>query len=317
VASQDQQAALDEELAQVSRLLKQAGCATVNGCQDVGRRLVLFRFLTAEDAMTFLDDMAAYAPEPHPADVPAAGPDNSFSEPLYARITGCGSPDDWAYGMEPEGWEPDETAEDPEQVEESHGLFPMAVSVCVPRADLPLIRERLAKAVQDPRRPAGPNGWCYYKIDSWHHDDVIWLHQVLCELAVGACQPRPEGRPNTAWVTFGSAMGAGEFLNLIDNISIRWDDPPGSGPAAFSIDPGRARTLDDPISGTCQDAGKNWSVKVRATGHVFEEYRVNGVVVRPRIGPQLSFEVTIGIPTADVPLIFERLQEVALDQDRV
>jgi hypothetical protein len=158
MASPDADADADDELARVTRLLKEAGCATVDGCHELGRDRAEVHFRTAEDAMEFLNAMAAYGLEPHTADVPAAAADNTFPEALYARMTGCGSPGDWAYAVEPEGWAPEEAPEGDEPVDDVADLFPLAVSVRFPRADLPLVRERLARAVQDPRRPAGPNG---------------------------------------------------------------------------------------------------------------------------------------------------------------
>jgi hypothetical protein len=309
---------VDKELPLVTRLLKQAGCATVDGCHALDDDSARVDFRTAEDAMEFLNDMAAYGPErgPHPATVPSAGAESPFPETLYERITGCGSPGDWSYEVQPAGWASEEVDEDGEPVEDLTDPFGLGISIRFPRADLPLIRERLAKAVQDPRREPGPNGDCGFWEFSWLDDDEVVLLLALCEGAVGACLPRPEGRPSTASLTFSSVRYVRELLHLIDDVRAEAEHPPGGGPGAVGIDPRRVQTLYFRIIGMYPEEGENWTFDARAMDHAIQERVVNGVVLRPRSEPRFGFALTIGVPTADLPIVYQRLHQVALEQAR-
>jgi hypothetical protein len=302
---------VDNELTLVTGLLKQAGCATVGGCHKIDDDLVEVDFRTAEDAREFLNVMAAYGPErrAQTATFPSAAAASPFRERLYERIKGCGSPGDWSYEVEPDGWGPDAAAEDGEALEDDSSLlFRLPVSVRFPRADLPLIRERLAEAVQDARRPAGPNGDIGSGASLWLDGDELVLLLGLCEAAIGACLARREGRPDTASVTFSSIGDARELLILMDEGSSGAAYPPGSGPGAAGINPRRV--------GACPDEGQFWFLEPRAVDHVMEEMVVKRVVVRPRSEPRFNFAVTMRIPIADLHSVYQHLHEVALERLR-
>jgi hypothetical protein len=309
---------VDKELPLVTRLLKQAGCATVDGCHALDDDSARVDFRTAEDAMVFLNDMAAYGPErgPHTATVPSVGAASPFPERLYERITGCGSPGDWCYAVDPVGWPSEDVDEDGEESEDLDDVFGLGVSIRFPRADLPLIRERLARAVQDPRRQPGPDG----HLDWWQtfleEYDVGRLLLPLCAGAVGACLPRPGGRPDTASVTFRFAQDARAFLCPPEPLCLEGNHNRGSGPGAVGIDPRRMQTLWSRIIGANPGEGENWTFEARAIDYAVEERVVNGVIVQPRSKPEFDFAVTIRLPAADLPLLYEGLYEVAMDRER-
>jgi hypothetical protein len=284
------------DLPLVSGLLKQAGCATVGGCHKIDDNSVGADFRTGEDAIEFLDVMAAYGPEcgAQTAIIPSAVAESPFPETLYDRIMDCGSPGDWSYEVEPDGWESEELDEDGEPIEDPTDSFPLGVSMRFPRADLPLIRERLAKAVQDPRRPAGPNGVCLWWDGCWEDGDQVLLLLALCKGAIGACLPCPGGRPNTASLTFSNFWMVRELLHLMEEVSAEAEHPWDGGPGPGGVDP---------------DEAKYWAFEARAEDDVIEEKGVNGVVVRP----QFNFAVTVRIPIADLPSVYQRLYKVALD----
>jgi hypothetical protein len=253
-SSQDQAAEVDKELARVSWLLEEAACATLDGCRRTSRDLAQVHFLTANDATTLLDDVAAYAaePGPHTAGVPASGAETPFRETLYERMTGCGSARDWNYTVHPIAW----AGEDGEPIEDVDGPFPLPVSVRFPLADLPIIRERLARAVQDPLREYRLTG-CPVFTDDYEDFDLVDLLLDLCSGAIGASLPCPESCPGTACVTLSSVWNARAFLGLIDGVTVGHDDHSGRGPEAVGLDPGRAQTLYLRLVGDCPDEAEH------------------------------------------------------------
>jgi hypothetical protein len=303
---------LHEDWVALTYLLRKTGCATLIPCQAIGHDLVEIQFRTAEDAMAFLNPVAGRGP--HAVTVPNEWADSPFPETLYERITGCGSAGDWKYAVHPDDWTAEGPVEDDEMMEGDTAPFAFPVSVRFPRSDLHLILLRLANASRDPRNPAGPNGHPGHWAAHWEDDDLLWLLLALCRGAIGARLRRPGTPPNRASVTFFYVWQAQAFLSLIVEGSAEGNQPQSCGPGEVRISPDRTGTLSQRITGSCPDEPENWSYEARPIDHALGERVVNGVVVQPRSKPRFDFAVTIQFPTTDLPVVFDRLSRVALDQ---
>jgi hypothetical protein len=295
-------------------LLRRFGCATLNSCHAIGPDFVEIQFQTADDAMAFLDPVAGRGP--HPAAVPYEWAESPFPETLYERITGCGSAGDWRYAVHPDDWTGDMPVGDDEVMEGDTTPFAFPVSVCFPRSDVRLVVLRLANASRDRGNSGGPNGHPGHWSDHWEDRDFLWLLLALCRGAIGASLPRSGTPPDRASVTFFYVWQAQAFLNLILEGAAEGGQAQGRGPGDVRISPARAGTLHQRLTGSCPDEPGNWSYEARPIDHALEERVVNGVVVRPRSRPRFDFALTIRFPTTDLPVVFERLSRVALDQLR-
>jgi hypothetical protein len=103
------------------------------------------------------------------------------------------------------------------------------------------------------------------------------------------------------------------LLHEIDDVRAEAEHPPGGGPGAIGVNPRRVQTLYSRIIGAYPDEAENWAFEARAVDGVIEEKVVNGVIVRPRSEPRFDFDLTMRIPTAELPIVYERLDQVAME----
>jgi hypothetical protein len=147
-------AEVDVELAPLILALWKAGIFTTNSCQENFPGIAWIQFLTTHHAQRFLNRVAVYPDEgdmrlvngrTYVGDVP-------FWETLYGRATGYAGEKGWEYALNPYNRGVEEEIVNDEVVETCIGPsdFDFFVSVRFPRADIPLILERMQAPTRCP-----------------------------------------------------------------------------------------------------------------------------------------------------------------------
>lgn len=147
VAWRDREADVDEGLAPLILALWKLDVDTLMSCQENRPGVAWLCFPTAYDAETFLNAVAV-----HPEEQADGGQEEVAGTPLwatlYGRAAGYGSDGDWEYAVHPTNYGVIEEVENDELIETCIGPsdFGFSVSVRMPVADLPEVRERVERA---------------------------------------------------------------------------------------------------------------------------------------------------------------------------
>jgi hypothetical protein len=310
---------MDKELSRLIGLFKELDCATVNFCEESGGHFTGVQFRTAADARAFLDFVVGLTLEGGPlaANILSTRADSPFEDSLYSRIHGCGSAGDWKFAVRPGAWRSHGAVVDEGRLKGAREVLTFPISVRFPRADVPVILERLTNAVQHISRPGGPIrrplSYVSWR-DVWQEDDLIRFLGDLCKGTLRACLSLSEKRPPTAVLRLQSVIRAGLFLALIVSGPAEGDPDAGCGLGEVGADPDLTDPLYQRVAGTSREEGENWTYEARAMEFAVKEPLVNGVVVPPRSAPWFDFEVTCHLPATDLPVVFERLFEATLGQ---